>query len=682
MSRAAQPAPPQPRAERLPARPAATITPWGSSGGSTYVNDEFRWGEVIISTNFDSEGSKSCTLRLSVPAGVFRVIVNARVGQNGDPTNAEPPFNWSLSVDSTRDGHLMGHQGVQNYLAPQVGFNKVYDIEDPRPGTEIVATVNASGAKRFTIATVSFEVHYWPVLQVTVVPSDFRPFAAQDPAAPCYGVRGQSNGCYAVLTATKIPAVLGDDGGLDRIFFLLEQTTKLKGYSTNACWNDTCSDPKDTGADYQFVLADQSTAGWSPPTNQGQRMGTVSTPSSATAVVTSFDYGGKAVLRPVVTDNPDNPQYMIAADFVDQQGKRLKKQTLTLPADADGNGIADFWEKPHANQLGLGDFFPDPSLDTDLGMDGPLTPARLRGDGYSVHDEYRGFHVLQPGRKWISTDPAKQNLFYTDPDQIVLGHLHTIFGAVTSSFISLHEVDKADANLTPNDLMGDLGVLPLNRNGLFPNAEGFALIFRNRALGGGDIGRSAPRPEDGFTNNGKPIEIDRAKIASIAQLIAPHNGMPEPVLLAQVLAHETGHKLGIGHTMRGASNVPYSSNVNQLTTTTFMRGPDMKNQLFTRFLVYNLGTTARMDEKPFNLVLFKYKRLVPASGVASPPDTAYKILCEDSATTIATPANIGILDQDGTLMNWTPKLSQVNPVDWNFRAGERNRLCLKPGGCK
>jgi hypothetical protein len=187
--------------------------------------------------------------------------------------------------------------------------------------------------------------------------------AAQDATAPCFGVKNQSNGCYAVFTATKIPAVFADGAGADKIFFDLQSTTALKGYSSNACWNQRCSDLRDTGPDFQFVQGDQTAAGLNAPTNQGQRIGTTGTPSTLTVVVTSFDYGGETVVRPLVTDDPDNPAYLIEADFVDQQGKRLKKSAITLPLDQDSNGIADAWEKPYANRLGLGDYFPSPGID-------------------------------------------------------------------------------------------------------------------------------------------------------------------------------------------------------------------------------------------------------------------------------------------------------------------------------
>jgi hypothetical protein len=324
---------------------------------------------------------------------------------------------------------------------------------------------------------------------------------------------------------------------------------------------------------------------------------------------------------------------------------------------------------------------------TDEGFDGAATPAKVRGDGFSVHDEYRGFHVLDSGsRRWISTDPTKQDLFYTDPDGIAGGALNTIFGALTGSFITLRKVAPTDASSKNNQQnLGD-GVNPLNRNSLFPSTQGFALVYKDKALREGIVGQSAPDGVDGSANNGWPILIDKAKITGIARTIAPTGGMSEGLLLAQVLAHETGHKLGRPHTTRGASNIPYAPDVTQVTTTTFMRGPGMQNQLYTRFLVYRLGTQARMDEKPFNLGLFVLNRdgLAPFGTGPAPPDSVYRIICKKSSTTIDTPALVTILDQDGTLMNWAPKLSQTSAADWNFRAAdqERSKLCLLPIGCR
>jgi hypothetical protein len=65
----------------------------------------------------------------------------------------------------------------------------------------------------------------------------------------------------------------------------------------------------------------------------------------------------------------------------------------------------------------------DPTADNEAGYNGTTV-----GDGYSVHDEYRGFHYIQDlvntgdpinptgVVKWTSTDPGKmQDLYAFDP---------------------------------------------------------------------------------------------------------------------------------------------------------------------------------------------------------------------------------------------------------------------------
>jgi hypothetical protein len=432
------------------------LTSCTNDGGDIYVNDEEMVAGIRLATNFE-HGNVSCTVNLAVPAGVFQAVVASYPSPNEDPADpghAEPPYSVSLAIDSSRDGPIYGFSGVQNPgPSPEGFFLGLLEFPDPRQPTVLSATISMSGGKRFAVAYWEVYFEYYPALQVTAVSTDFRPFTAQDPAAPCFGVKNQSNGCYAVLTATKIPAHLPDCQGGDKIFFDLQGTTSLKGYSSNACWKQDCSDPKDKGKDFRFLLADQPSSGVDAPTREGQRISTTGTPDSVSVAVTSFDYGGKTTVIPLITDDPDKmfdpeaPWCHIEADFVDQQGKRLKKSSITLPLDEDNNGIADVWEKPYANQLGLGDHFVDPSLDSDPGFDGDATSPEIRGDGFSAHDEYRGFHVLENGnRKWISTDPTKQDLFYTDPDGFVGEALKPIFGALTGSFITLHEVAPGDAS--------------------------------------------------------------------------------------------------------------------------------------------------------------------------------------------------------------------------------------------
>jgi len=154
-------------------------------------------------------------------------------------------------------------------------------------------------------------------------------------------------------------------------------------------------------------------------------------PPSTTVIVTSNDFGGSAEFSGtaliqgmtfninVVDTNgnqvqppSDGPMMLCGTDFA-------KQPFASLPVDQDCNGIADSWEAQYTNPPG-GHL--DPTADNEPGYDGTTV-----GDGYSVHDEYRGFHYIQDAVnvndqsnpngvvRWTSTDPVNiQDVFFWD----------------------------------------------------------------------------------------------------------------------------------------------------------------------------------------------------------------------------------------------------------------------------
>lgn len=206
-------------------------------------------------------------------------------------------------------------------------------------------------------------------------------------------------------------------------------------------------------------------------------------------------------------------------------------------------------------------------MDTDLGALGDATPANLKGDGLSVHDEYRGFHVLNPSTgkpQWISTDPTRQDLFYWDADHIGktasdsvgTGVFNAILGRTTSAFMDIHPVDRQLSN-------GNRGARqskeanPINKNTLYPQRKAYAIIYVNTGLDKGTLGKAGGSTEIlSFTNAGTPILIDKNQITGAAS----NSDMLPGTLLEQSIAHETGHKLSRVHPLRCANvSQPYDS---------------------------------------------------------------------------------------------------------------------------
>jgi hypothetical protein len=124
----------------------------------------------------------------------------------------------------------------------------------------------------------------------------------------------------------------------------------------------------------------------------GQSATTRNSGESATVTITSYDWGAYGHLT--ATAILDNNEGEITARV--QGGE---KYDFTIPKDDNGNHIADFWEKTHAGGNAEADDDEQPPGNGD------------NGDGLSLYEEYRGFHV-QGGHIW--TNPKLKDIFIYD----------------------------------------------------------------------------------------------------------------------------------------------------------------------------------------------------------------------------------------------------------------------------
>jgi len=293
-----------------------------------------------------------------------------------------------------------------------------------------------------------------PHFSLTQTPAEFRPQDARDDgtAATCaaYG----ENNCYVTFNAQlTAPFDCSRDAAwdLNPVFqFTLEHTAKqpawLPGTSTNYTPPGTDLSLARNGPDPDYVFeprnnpglaAEGLSSGKIAPTNpatgdwpdEGQ-------PPVAQATVTSRDYGGSANLRATVTVTSldlDGGTHVATFKpdtlFTPDYWKVLKPPACagtgifaSLPVDQDCNGIADSWEQPYiaaantASQACGG-----PAVTSFLGtedLERGYTCTSPQGDGWSVHDEYRGFHYVADDGvtpHWVSTDPVnKLDVFFWD----------------------------------------------------------------------------------------------------------------------------------------------------------------------------------------------------------------------------------------------------------------------------
>ncbi len=468
-------------------------------------------------------------------------------------------------------------------------------------------------------------------------------------------------------------------------FQLAPQTQWLVGTSTNF-GDDTDRDP-----DYLFEQIKNPTL--ATPQNGGLLINTPGFVTGSQAVtVTSRDFGGAGQLRASATFQDSG--LMFDADIVDREqagspqvlepsgacGTAFRQRPFaSLPVDQDCNGMSDGWENQFSSQAGV-------HLPRDWDKEPGFAVDSPKGDGFSVHDEYRGFQVVVNGNTvWVSTDPKKfQDLFYYDAGNIIGTSINEIFGRVTAAYLTLHRVETIGANpADPGDPTSRMN--PLNRNSVM-TGEAYALKFIDVTLDPSILGMagSANGDPDGFVNGGIPIRLDISKISRTARAISgPGGTMPEGTLLAQVIAHEVGHKLGLPHTTRSAGVVPFdSNNLGSLTFNTFMQATRPSTRFYTRNLVYDFNGL-RNSELIFQYSLPGYSVISRTPvGVLASPSSTIKTDGRSSVKPFPTVTRITILNVDGTLMNHTPKLSQTSTTDWDFDPASKKKFCLLSGGCQ
>jgi hypothetical protein len=182
---------------------------------------------------------------------------------------------------------------------------------------------------------------------------------------------------------------------------------------------------------------------------------------SATAVITSYDWGGWGTV--MVTAYPENSGTLSAHREEDKS-----KYDLSIPKDENNNHIADSWED--ANVAG--------SANADA--DDDMLPAGdgHQGDGFPTYEEYRGFRAKGVH---IQTNPFQKDIFVWDPSNLGLGYFDQ--SGLTVHLVSAYEWDFQSGDTNPrvinfnrgNASMGAQHLLYLkneNMPGLYGLADG------------------------------------------------------------------------------------------------------------------------------------------------------------------------------------------------------------------
>jgi len=532
-----------------------------------------------------------------------------------------------------------------------------------------------------------------PVLNLTATPSSYIPMAngaGSIPGCPVNGAAPSSpNPTYTASLSASDGA--GWEGiiqfKLSEISGTTSSTIRNRGYSTNGCFNPTCDAALDNSPDFDFVLADQTSQVFAAPVHPDPvtaRMATSNPTASATAVVSSRDFGGVATLSAEV-----------AIDEMTIQAKVGQDSSTSIPLDENGNGIADAWEDSNGGRsIPAGE---------DLEPGAPGSDNLHKGDGYSRHDEYRGFAVKAGGSLChVRTDPRnKQDLFFWDQDAKFSGDLD-LFRSLMP-WIELREV-TADLVELASGTSDQLDIHNRNRRG---TNTGYSLWLKNFDLGGqclasppkysGTLGH-APDAPPAEGPDGRYIQLDDQMLSACSQLIS----FPTAVYRQIVVAHEIGHNLSLRHprNLLGFQSVSYASNFSQLATLQpgkYTYDPSPNAEFFTWLGEYYYPIPNMPDLRPADQVAPKVGVLGSITDIGlgvgyfsdlGPPRRSiynHRIVDPSNATVSGQTAMVILPtvfnDLSGSLkvnlMNWSPYLDAQYQTTGSYSL----RICPATGDC-
>ncbi len=537
---------------------------------------------------------------LTVTAGgntIYEVPAPTPANFTNPPTTATDPFfrtflNYTKRFEKVIDVTALAASGPVRLRIEVRGVN-------------IAPTPRDAGSFMFNGA-----VHTDIRFTLTETPYSFRPKDSSDPAATS-GCQGDTDiNCFPTYTAELAYAVpdaqVPQDIRLNgKIKFLLQRISGFPGNSTNLA--------SGIEPDYRLDPGKQVTGLFDTMTAVQALSRLLRRNESIRAVlkITSLDNAGTAQLKAEffpgteANDGPGgDPTVKVQAEIkATEAGAPSNEpavascQCASLPYDRDGNDIADSWEKEYARKAQVGDFFPNPRFDEEQGP-GATTPRKNRGDGFSVHDEYRGFHHILPGAapgdyRWESTDPVDfKDVFIwdTSTDGKYWTAINSILKIRTSPAMVYRKVDFDIANPVGPTFMS--GVKRFNRNGRFVAIRGFAIpIGHDASLNGpGAVCGSA---SGGVFGNAGAIGMDSAAAVPTSTAVrvdetflgscaTPPALFPVDVLRAQVVAHEVSHKLDLEHYRREARLVAQPTPLTALKLSEFSIDPTNPNAIHVR----------------------------------------------------------------------------------------------------
>lgn len=201
------------------------------------------------------------------------------------------------------------------------------------------------------------------------------------------------------------------------------------------------------------------------------------------------------------------------------------------------------------------------------------------------------------------------------------------------------------------------------------------MVYINATLGQGVLGDAGS-----LFNDGTPITIDRAQILSSASALS----YPSGVLEAQVVAHESGHKLGRPHPLRMncCSHVNLAlAQIQTLGFSQYARDSSNTHRLYFRSQTYNHAGSRRREDQPVPNLYQLGSNPFSASAIAiqpptpNPNDAVYRLDATNPLNTSQT--QLRVMNQLQRIMDWTPRLTLQNYQDWTFTTDDLKKMKAK-----
>jgi hypothetical protein len=457
-----------------------------------------------------------------------------------------------------------------------------------------------------------------------------------------------------------IPPSTDGKANTQKVEFELSDVSSLTGYATNACFKPDCSSEQDTGPDFIF----EKQANFDDPSPDGKKIRTSNKVQKIKVKVTSRDYGGTATLQATV-----DPDGTATPAIVKETGLDY----TNIPIDQDGNGIADSWEQMYGGTL-------DPTADNEPGP----TPDSPTGDGLNIFEEYRGLVVLQNGSNTLlRSDPVNtRDVFFWDPTHLFGPALHALLEPQTQGVLLWHEVEKKFANpAKPGH--PEAGVARLNFASS-ATTKAYAVVYANY---------TSPLPgvlgESPDIWGSSAVKLDSTKIRNFAQMLA----FPEDVLRAQVVAHETGHRLSRDHPVRPSCCVLDTSidprkakQLDQIGLNAWAVNPKSNKQIYVRYTTYwyaQQGQRRMADHVDTDIgypaasnALYNKYVSSQTSMSTQGTDQIVKVVLDQPPDAGNPDILINNLTQH--IMDWTEDLNIRTLEGWTFTADDLNNFRPKP----